>query len=73
MLGEGFDLPALKVAAIHDPQRSLAVTLQFVGRFARTSSGGSYGPASVFVARSELDVDTKLRALYAEDATGTLS
>ena len=35
MLGEGFDLPALKVAAIHDPHKSLAVTLQFVGRFAR--------------------------------------
>ena len=24
----GFDLPALKVAALHDPQKSLAVTLQ---------------------------------------------
>ena len=34
MLGEGFDLPALKVAAIHDAHKSLGVTLQFVGRFA---------------------------------------
>ena len=35
MLGEGFDLPSLKVAAVHDPHKSLAVTLQFIGRFAR--------------------------------------
>ena len=35
MLGEGFDLPALKVAVVHDPQKSLAVTLQFIGRFTR--------------------------------------
>jgi superfamily II DNA or RNA helicase len=67
MLGEGFDLPALKVAAVHDPQKSLGVTLQFIGRFARTSSVGTYGGASMFVARSEIDVDRRVRALYAED------
>jgi superfamily II DNA or RNA helicase len=68
MLGEGFDLPALKIAAVHDPQKSLAITLQFIGRFARTSASGAYGPASIYVARSEIDVDNKLRALYAEDS-----
>lgn len=36
MLGEGFNFPQLKIAAIHSPHRSLSVTLQFVGRFART-------------------------------------
>jgi superfamily II DNA or RNA helicase len=36
MLGEGFDFPRLKIAAIHAPHKSLAVTLQFIGRFART-------------------------------------
>lgn len=68
MLGEGFDLPALKIAAVHDAQKSLGVTLQFIGRFARTSSGGEFGTASVFVARTEIDVDRRLRALYAEDS-----
>lgn len=34
MLGEGFDFPNLKIAAIHDPHKSLANTLQFIGRFA---------------------------------------
>ena len=37
MLGEGFDFPNLKIGAIHRPHKSLAVTLQFIGRFARTN------------------------------------
>lgn len=72
MLGEGFDLPALKIAAVHDPQKSLGVTLQFVGRFARTSPAGVYGEASAFVARSEIEVDKRLRTLYAEDSDWNL-
>ncbi|MFI5497287.1 DEAD/DEAH box helicase [Actinoplanes sp. NPDC051859] len=72
MLGEGFDLPSLKVAAVHEPQKSLGVTLQFIGRFARTSSSGRYGDASIFVARSEIDVDKRLRTLYAEDSDWNL-
>ncbi len=67
MLGEGFDLPSLKVAAIHDPHKSLAVTLQFVGRFARV--GGDYlGDASVFLPRHVGEVDDRLRRLYGEDS-----
>ncbi len=42
MLGEGFDLPNLKIAAIHDAHKSLAVLLQFTGRFTR-SSGNALG------------------------------
>jgi superfamily II DNA or RNA helicase len=63
MLGEGFDLPALKVAAVHDPHKSLAVTLQFVGRFARAG-----GDASVFVPRPAGDIDDRLLRLYGEDS-----
>ena len=36
MLGEGFDLPQLKIAAFHDIRKSLAVTLQLAGRFTRS-------------------------------------
>jgi superfamily II DNA or RNA helicase len=68
MLGEGFDLPSLKVAAIHDPKKSLAVTLQFVGRFTRTTTDQSLGEASAFVARREVASDRRLRLLYAEDS-----
>lgn len=35
MLGEGFDLPELKIAAMHDNHQSLPIFLQFIGRFAR--------------------------------------
>lgn len=35
MLGEGFDLPELKIAALHDNHKSLPIFLQFIGRFAR--------------------------------------
>ena len=67
MLGEGFDLPALKIAAIHDAHRSLGVTLQFVGRFARPGET-SDGRATVVVGRPGGAVDPRLRRLYAEDA-----
>jgi hypothetical protein len=67
MLGEGFDLPSLKIAAIHDPHKSLGVTLQFVGRFARVSDE-AVGDATVVVGRPSGEVDQRLRRLYAEDS-----
>ena len=35
MLGEGFDFPDFKIAAIHAPKKTLMGTLQFIGRFVR--------------------------------------
>ncbi len=70
MLGEGFDLPALKIAAIHDPHKSLGITLQFVGRFARVKTG--VGPATVVVGRPDALYDENLRALYSEDSDWNL-
>jgi superfamily II DNA or RNA helicase len=67
MLGEGFDLPSLKVAAVHDPHKSLAVTLQFVGRFTRVG-GEELSDASVFVPRMSGAMDERLRRLYGEDS-----
>jgi len=67
MLGEGFDLPQLKIAAIHDPQKSLAVTLQFIGRFTRVG-GERLGQASAFVPLQAEGMDFRLRRLYGEDA-----
>ncbi len=57
MLGEGFDLPNLKVAALHSPHRSLAVTLQFIGRFARTTGDATLGEASFFAIPDEIEGD----------------
>lgn len=65
MLGEGFDLPELKIAAFHDIRKSLAVTLQLAGRFTR--SRVDLGDP-VFIANTALiDVTEGLRALYAQD------
>jgi superfamily II DNA or RNA helicase len=65
MLGEGFDLPALKVAALHSPHRSLAVTLQFIGRFARTT-GTKTGRATFLAVPSE--IETEAQRLYVAGA-----
>ena len=71
MLGEGFDLPALKVAAVHDSHKSLGVTLQFIGRFARTSSGGDFGDAAMFVARTQSNLIRDYVTSMRRTLTGT--
>jgi superfamily II DNA or RNA helicase len=66
MLGEGFDLPELKIAALHDKHKSESVTLQFVGRFTRARS--DLGDATVIANIAHDDISDTLRGLYAEDA-----
>lgn len=66
MFGEGFDFPELKIAALHSIHKSLAVTLQFTGRFTRTKS--TIGDATVVVNIYDPAVDSALKELYAEDA-----
>lgn len=65
MMGEGFDFPRLKIAAVHAPFKSLAVTLQFAGRFARTNDS-AIGTAKFLAVPSTVEVER--RRLYAEDA-----
>ncbi|WP_371741791.1 DEAD/DEAH box helicase [Herbiconiux sp. VKM Ac-2851] len=67
MFGEGFDLPQLKIAAMHDQHRSLGITLQFIGRFARGGVTG-LGSATVIAAQTDYRHIDVLRQLYAEDA-----
>ena len=66
MLGEGFDLPELKIAGLHDPHKSIAVTIQFVGRFTRQDP--TLGDATVIANTGIDDIDRSLAKLYAEDA-----
>ena len=68
MLGEGFDLPQLKIAAIHEVHKSLAITLQFTGRFTRSARDADIGDAAMVVNAGDVTVDNALRDLYAEDA-----
>ena len=66
MLGEGFDLPRLKIAGLHDRHHSEAVTLQFIGRFTRAEP--NLGDATVIAGVSLEDPREWLNALYKEDA-----
>jgi superfamily II DNA or RNA helicase len=68
MLGEGFDLPNLKVAALHDTHKSLAITLQFIGRFTRKGAWGEIGEATVVANIADPSTEKKLASLYAEGA-----
>lgn len=70
MFGEGFDLPELKIAALHDTHKSLAVTLQFTGRFTRSKR--ALGDATVIANLAEPSVQGALKDLYAENADWNL-
>ena len=67
MFGEGFDLPELKIAALHDIHKSLGIILQFVGRFARVNNP-NIGEAHVIANVADPDVNTTLQSLYSESA-----
>lgn len=66
MLGEGFDLPELKIAAIHDQHRSPAITLQFIGRLTRVST--DLGSAKFIANIANQKMDEQMSALYEESA-----
>jgi superfamily II DNA or RNA helicase len=66
MLGEGFDLPELKIAAFHDIKKSLPVTLQLTGRFTRART--DLGEPTVIANIGDADVRDELQKLYSQDA-----
>jgi len=66
MLGEGFDLPALKIAAFHDIRKTLPVTLQLVGRFTRSKP--HLGNATIIANIADLEVKDELKRLYQHDS-----
>ena len=66
MLGEGFDLPELKIAALHDIRKTLAVTLQLIGRFTRTKP--NLGSATVVTNIADQEVKNELKRLYQHDS-----
>lgn len=67
MLGEGFDFPKLKIAAIHDPHKSIATTIQFVGRFTRTSNG-KIGDATIIANICNENTNKVINELYSQDS-----
>ncbi|OZC82328.1 helicase [Rhodococcus sp. 06-412-2C] len=70
MLGEGFDLPRLRLAAYHDKHKSDVSTIQLIGRLVR--SHPDFPQPSVLVTVRDADVYPGLKGalwnLYQEDA-----
>lgn len=66
MLKEGFDYPDFKIAAVHGVHKSLAVLLQFIGRFTRTET--DLGDASFVVNYAEEKISVELENLFQEGA-----
>ncbi len=71
MLGEGFDLPNLKIAAVHDERQSLPITLQFIGRFTRTSYN-ELGDASFITNVAYPPISEELDQLYSRNSDWNL-
>lgn len=66
MFGEGIDILNLKIAAIHDRYKSLPITLQFIGRFARSKAG--LGDATIITNLANEDIQDALTELYSQDS-----
>lgn len=64
MLKEGFDFPEFKIGAVHDLHKSLAVAMQFIGRFTRERK--DLGRAHMVVNFAEAEIPQELEKLYAE-------
>lgn len=68
MLGEGFDLPELKIVALHDIKKSLPATLQLFGRFTRTKYDEELGEAVAIANLGNVDAKSELDELYTRDS-----
>lgn len=64
MFKEGFDYPDFKIAAVHGNHKSLAVLLQFIGRFTRTQEG--LGDASFIMNFAEEKLTLEMENLLQE-------
>ena len=68
MLGEGFDLPELKICALHVIHKNITTSIQFFGRFTRSSSK-KVGTATIIANIGDNKLkDNLLKKLYAKDA-----
>lgn len=65
MLGEGFDMPELKIAAFHDIRKSLPITLQIAGRFTRARK--DLGDPTFIANIADVEVKEEIQKLYTQD------
>ncbi|GHT08445.1 hypothetical protein FACS189426_04080 [Bacteroidia bacterium] len=67
MLGEGFDLPELKICAMHVMHKNVTTTFQFIGRFTRTT-GNHLGQATIIANIADNNFRDALHKLYQKDS-----
>jgi len=67
MLGEGFDLPQLKICAMHVIHKNITTTFQFIGRFTRTT-GSNLGQATIIANIADNNFRDVLHKLYQKDS-----
>lgn len=67
MLGEGFDLPQLKICALHDFHKNITTSFQFFGRFTRESIL-KLGNASIVANIADPELKGTLKKLYQKDS-----
>lgn len=67
MLGEGFDLPQLKICAMHVMHKNITTSFQFIGRFTRTT-GSNLGPATIIANIVDNGFKGVLNELYRKDS-----
>lgn len=67
MLGEGFDLPQLKICAMHEMHKNITTSFQFIGRFTRTT-GSNLGPATIIANIVDNSFKGVLNELYRKDS-----
>ncbi|MGA3013499.1 MAG: DEAD/DEAH box helicase family protein, partial [Bacteroidales bacterium] len=63
-IGEGLDIPNLKIAVLHKPRQSFPATVQFIGRICRESTADIGVPHLIACPD---DVKGKLQKLYSHD------
>lgn len=73
MLGEGFDLPSLRLVAYHDKHKSVPATIQLIGRLARVNPDFPQKSSLITAADADVFPELKgvLRQLYDEDPDWT--
>ena len=72
MFGEGYDLPNLKILALHRKCKSLPIFMQLIGRFTRTSLDIKLGTATIVANTASDDINEQFQELFSRDADWNL-
>lgn len=68
MLGEGFDLPQLKICALHGHRKTLPKFVQLIGRFTRVNVEARLGTAKIIANTVDENISDIFNDLYKLDA-----